>query len=174
MVSAVISRKGFSQPFFFGVNGIKVNRASYLKHFRDDLICAVEAMYPNKDFTFVQDSVPSHRANQVQNFLKQKLKSRFIKNTDWPPKSPDCNPLDYYFWDRVQEKVYDGRYCYPFATIDELKRRIRDVWDECATDLPQIRKAMKQFFPRLEAVDAKEGCSIKTVFGDTLANKYIY
>ena len=157
MVSAVITS--------IGGNGINVNRDSYLKHLRDDLIPAVEAMYPNKDFTFVQDSAPSHRANQVQNFLKQKLKSRFVKNTDWPPKSPDCNPLDYYFWDRVQEKVYDGRYCYPFATIDELKRRIRDVWDECATDLPQIRKAMKQFLPRLEAVDAKEGGSIKTVFG---------
>ena len=126
---------------------------------------AVEALYLNKYFTFVQDSARSHRANQLQNFLKQKLKSRFVKNTDWPPKSPDCNPLDYYFWDRVQEKVYDGRYCYPFAMIDELKRRIRDVWDECATDLPQICKAMKQFLPRLEAVDAKEGGSIKTVFG---------
>ena len=55
--------------------------------------------------------------------------------------------------------------CYPFATIDELKRRIRDVWDECAMDLPQICKAMKQFFPRLEAVDAKEGGSIEPVFG---------
>ena len=165
MVSAVTIWKGVSQPFFVGGNRIKVNRASYLKHLRDDLIPAVEAMYLNKDFTFVQDSAPSHRANQVQNFLKQKLKSRFVKNTDWPPKSPDCNPLDYYFWDHVQEKVYDGRYCYPFATIDELKRRIRDVWDECATDLPQIRKAMKQFLPRLEAVDAKEGGSIKTVFG---------
>ena len=105
---------------------------------------------------------------------KHKLKSRFVKNTDWPLRLPDCNPLDYYFWDRVQEKVYDGRYCYPFATINELKRRIRDVWDECATDLPQIRKAMKQFLPRLEAVDAKEGGSIKTVFGQTLTNKYIY
>ena len=73
--------------------------------------------------------------------------------------------LDYYFWDRVQEKVYSGRYCYPFATIAELKRRICDVWDECATDLPQIRKAMKQFLPRLKAVDAKEGGSIKTVSG---------
>ena len=59
----------------------------------------------------------------------------------------------------------DGRYCYPFATIDELKRRICDVWDECATDLPQIHKAMKQFLLHLEAVDAKEGRSIKTVFG---------
>ena len=49
--------------------------------------------------------------------------------------------------------------------IDELKRRICNVWDESATDLPQIHKAMKQFLPRLEAVDAKEGGSIKTVFG---------
>ena len=113
MVSAVTTWKGVSQPFFIGGNRIKVN--------------VVEAMYPNKDFTFVQDSAPSHRANQLQNFLKQNLKSRFVNNTDWPPKSPDCNPLDYYFWDCVQDKVYDGRYCYPFATIDELKRRIHDI-----------------------------------------------
>ena len=123
---------------------------------------------------FNQDSAPSDRANQVQNLPKQKLKSIFVKSTDRLPKSPDCNPLDYYFWDRVQEKVYDGRYYYPFATIDELKRRIRDFWDECATDLPQIRKVMKRFLPRLEAVDAKEGGSIKTVFGQTLMKKYIY
>ena len=89
MVSILITWKGVSQPFFIGGNGIKVNGASYLKHLCDDLIPTVEAMNPNKDFTFVQDSAPSHRANQVQNFLKQKLQSRFVKNTDWPPKSPD-------------------------------------------------------------------------------------
>ena len=75
---------------------------------------------------FNQDSAPSDRANQVQNLPKQKLKSIFVISTDWPPKSPDCKPLHYYFWNRVQEKVYDGRYYYPFATIAELKRRIRD------------------------------------------------
>ena len=32
-------------------------------------------------------------------------------------------------------------------------------------DLPQIRKALKQFLPHLEAVDAKEGGSVETVFG---------
>ena len=94
MVSSVITWKGVSQPFFIGGNGIKVNGASYLKHLCDDLIYA-EAMHLNKDFTFVQDSGLLHRANQVQNFLKQKLKFRFVKNTDWPPKSPDCNPLHY-------------------------------------------------------------------------------
>ena len=125
MVSAVMTWKGVSQPLFIGGNGIKVNRASYMKHLHDDLIPDVEAMYPNKDFTFMQDSDPSHRANQVQNFLKQKLKSRFVKNTDWPPKLSDCNPLDYYFCDLVQEKVYDSHYCYPFTMIDKLKKRIQ-------------------------------------------------
>ena len=105
MVSAVITWKGVSQPFFIGGNGIRVYGASYPKHLRDDLIAAVEAMYPIKNFTFMLDSAPLHRANQVQNFLKQNLKSRFGKNTDWPPKSPDCNPLDCYFWEDVQEKV---------------------------------------------------------------------
>ena len=101
MVFTVIIWKGVSQPFFIGGNGIKVNGASYLKHLRDDIVPAVEAMYPNKDFISVQDSAPSHCASQVQNLLKQKLKSRFVKNTDSPPKSPDSNSLDYYFWDRV-------------------------------------------------------------------------
>ena len=82
MVFAVITWKGVSQPFSIGGNGIKVNGASCLKHLRDYLIPAVEAIYPNKSFIFVQDSAPSHCASQVQNFLKQKLKSRFVKNTD--------------------------------------------------------------------------------------------
>ena len=68
---------------------------------------------------------------------------------------PDCNPLDYYFWDHFQQKVYNGRNYYPFTTIEELKRRIRGVWDECATDLSQIGKARKQFLLRFEAIDAK-------------------
>ena len=62
MVSGVISWKSVIQPFFIGENGIKVNGTSYLKHLRDDLIPDVEAMYPNKDFTFMQDSAPSQRA----------------------------------------------------------------------------------------------------------------
>ena len=58
--------------------------------------------------------------------------------------------------------------------IDELKRRIYDIWGEGATDLPQICKTMKQFLPCQEVVDAKDGGSIKTVFRQTLTNKYIY
>ena len=165
MVSAIFSWKGVSQPFFVGGSKIKVNAESYLKHLRDDLIPAAEAMYPHNDFTFVQDSAPSHRANKIQKFLIEKLKSRFVKNTDWPPSSPDCNPLDFYFWNRVQERVFEGRHCSPFQSVEELEARIKEVWDECASDLKEIRKALKQFLPRLQAVESKDGGSIKTLFG---------
>ena len=74
----VITWKGVSQLFVIGGNGIKVNGTSYLKHPHDNVFPAVVAMYPNKDCKFMQDKVPSHCANQVQNFLKQKFKSRFV------------------------------------------------------------------------------------------------
>ena len=56
-----------------------MNGASYLKHLCDDLIPAAEAMYLNKDFTFVLDSAPSYRASHVQTFLKQKLSTDLLR-----------------------------------------------------------------------------------------------
>lgn len=165
MVSAVITWKGVSPPFFVGQAGLKVDSHRYLAHLQNDLMPAIEKMYPNKDFTFVQDSAPSHRAKIVQSYLKEKLNSRFVKNTDWPPSSPDCNSLDYFFWNEVQQKVYRGRHCNPFSNKEELRERIIEVWDECANNLKPIRKAIKQFFLRLRAVESRQGGSIKTLFG---------
>ena len=118
VVSAVITWKGVGQNFFIGGNGIKVNGATYLKHLRDDLIPAAEAMHLNKDFTFVQDSAPSHRAK-----------------TSWSRSwSPDllrtliglqnCSPLDYYFWDPVQQKIY----FFSFASIDLKFGMLTKIW----------------------------------------------
>jgi hypothetical protein len=32
----------------------------------------------------------------------------FIKKDEWPPQSPDLNPMDYTMWDSLSEKVYAG------------------------------------------------------------------
>ena len=165
MVSAVVTWKGVSPPFFVSDSKIKVNGKSYLKHLRKDLIPFLERMYPRNDCIFVQDSAPSHRANIVQAFLKEKLGKRFVKNTEWPPSSPDCNPLDYHFWNKVKERVYHVHHCDPFSNEAELRNRIFEVWDDCAKDLKEIRKALKQFLLRLRAVEQRQGGSIKTLFG---------
>ena len=43
------------------------------------------------------------------------------------PKSPDSNPLDYYFWNALKVKVYEGL-PKPFTSIEQLKRRVKRVW----------------------------------------------
>ena len=48
MVSAVITWKGVSQPFFIGANEIKVNEDSYLKHLRDDFILLLKQCIQTK------------------------------------------------------------------------------------------------------------------------------
>ena len=148
-----------------GRSNLKTNAKSYLQHLKKDLLPAMNELYPNKDFTFIQDSAPSHRAKTVQHFLQSELSTRFVPNTEWPPSSPDCNLLDYYFWNDVKERVYMGRHGKPFESEEELKQQICQVWDAAVGDIKQIHKADKQFLPRLNAVIEKDGGSIKTLFG---------
>ena len=66
----------------------------------------------------------------------------FVKCVEWPPLSPDVNPLDYFFWDLLKTKVNQGRAGEPFSLEEELKRRIKAVWKNCATDLKPLQKAI--------------------------------
>ena len=119
----------------------------------------------HKDWIFIQDSAPSHRANLVQDFLSEKLKKRFAKYSEWPLTFPDCNPLDYYFWEKVQKKVYKNRFNRTFENENALKTRIRRVWLEVSKDIEEIRKVLKEFVPRLKSVNEKDGQCIKMLFG---------
>ena len=92
----------------------------------------------------------------VQNFLQGELKSRFVANTEWPPSSPDFNLLDFYFWNEVKEEVYSSHDAKHFGDEKRFKDRILSVYDQCATNVEPLRKARKQFLPRLKDFVTKE------------------
>ena len=117
------------------------------------------------DWIFVQDSAPSHRSILLQDFLEKTFECCFNKCVEWPPSSPDVNPLYYFFWDLPKTNVYQGRAGEPFSSEQELKTKINAVWKGCATDLKTLRKAIKQFVSRLRAVEGKQGYYIKMIFG---------
>ena len=121
-------------------------------------------IYSNKDFIFMQDAATSHTSNLCQNYLMQELGTRFITKNEWPPASPDCNPLDYYFWDALSTAVYGCRR-EPFQDLDELKSAIKRVWRDVAGRIDILRKAIDQFRPRLRAVVKENGGCIKMHFG---------
>ena len=69
---------------------------------------AKKELYPSNNFSFTQHGAPSHSTKIIRNFLRGELKFRFVANMIWPPSSPDCNPLDYYFCNEVKENVHSG------------------------------------------------------------------
>ena len=166
MISCIITWHGVTEPFFVSSEpGIKVSGPAYLEHLQKELLPATKRIMKGKKFILIQDSAPSHASNIVQNWLKDNYKTRYVTKLEWPAHSPDANPLDYYFWDKVKTEVYEGRHCRPFKTFEELKARILEVWPRCAADIQIIRKAARQFLPRLEAIVEKDGRSIKQLFG---------
>ena len=164
MVSAALTWQGATKPFFVNKKGIKVNAVNYHKHLKRELFPAIENLIKRDDWIFIQDGASSHTSNLVQNFLKEELKRRYVNAQEWPPTSPDSNPLDYFFWNKVKEKVYEGRHNQPFRNEGELISRIKKVWSSCANDKEEIRRALRQFVPRLKAVVDNNGGSIKKKF----------
>ena len=138
----------------------------YKKHLEKELMPDIERIMNRNDWTFVQDSAPSHHSNLLQDFLPETLNKRFIKHNEWPPTSPDCSPLDYHFWDKIKLKVYGDRFNKAFENENELKKKIRKVWHEMPNpnDLSETQMALKQFVPRLSVVRQKDGQCIKMLF----------
>ena len=71
----------------------------------------------------------------------------FISKNEWPPNSPDLNPLDYHIWGAMLE-AYQKLTLKP-KTIQELRITLQKIWE----DLPQepVAKAVKNFRKRLQA-----------------------
>ena len=119
---------------------MKVNSTTYKKHSEKELLPEVNRIMNSNNWIFIQDSASSRRANIAQVFLKEKMGKRFMKHREWPPSSPDCNPFDYHFWNKIKEKVYEERFNQPFRNLNKLKRKIKKLWPEVAHDLTEIHK----------------------------------
>ena len=163
MVSAGVSWEGVTKPFFIDPQKSKVNAAYYTNFLEKKLIPACQELYPDNDFYFMQDGAPSHTSTMCQNLLNDVCYRRFINKNQWPPRSPDLNVLDYYFWNAVKEEVYRGRKEL-FATIKQLKNRINLVWSR-AIVMGSVRKSIERFRDRLKCVVKNNGGPIKQYHG---------
>ena len=76
-----------------------------------------------------------------------------MKNDEWPPISPDLNPLDFYIWGAMLEK-YRVYMLKPTNTA-ELKIVLEAIWN-CLPQEP-IKLAILTFKKRLQACIRADG-----------------
>jgi len=70
----------------------------------------------------------------------------FIEPPNWPPNSPDLNPVDYSIWGAVQQLVYRQK----IEDVDHLKQVLNSCWDMISQEL--IDSAIEQWSKRLSSV----------------------
>ena len=152
MVSAGVSSKAKTRIHFIDTERTKVNSESYKNLLEIGLLPDCRRLYSNGDLVFQQDGAPAHMSKTTQEYLDGAMPD-FIRKDEWPPQSPDCNPMDYAVWDSLSQKVYAGKQ--DKYTENELKKHIRKCWKDIT--LGEIKKTISVWKKRLRTVVAENG-----------------
>lgn len=151
MVWAGISHRG-KLPLVFIDKGVKINANFY----QSDILQAqlkpeADKLYPNHDWIFQQDSAPAHKARTNQDWCRNNCPA-FISAAEWPPSSPDLNPLDYCIWG-ILEPIINAK---QHHSLESMKRMLVQQWDKLT--IKTVRDAIGVWRSRLQrVVDAGGG-----------------
>ncbi|GBN60593.1 hypothetical protein AVEN_226786-1 [Araneus ventricosus] len=87
-----------------------------------------------RNIWFQHDGSSPHKVSSVQQYIRDTFQQQVIGYggcVEWPPRSPDLNPLDFFMWEYIKQRVYAT----PPPTLQELKNRITDT---CASVSPAM------------------------------------
>lgn len=114
----------------------------------------------NDETWFQQDGATCHTSNQSLAVVNQLFPEKVISRRgtiNWPPRSPDLTPLDYFLWGHIKQKAYVNK---P-RTLLQLKHNIRTEMAAVPREL--CRRVMDNFRCRLEECQQREGRHLDNV-----------
>jgi len=140
-------------PFFIEGN---INSQNYCNLLRNQVIPAIEDIVGDAfhNVWFQQDGAPAHFSLEARNILNNVFTDRWIGRRgtiEWPPRSPDLNPLDFFYWGYLKTKVYETR----FENLEELREKIVNVSNSITPDF--LTNVIDTFYVRLGYCQVVEG-----------------
>ena len=77
-----------------------INADSYVDMLENDFFSEVNESLPD-DFIWMHDNAPPHVVQKTKGYLERKG----INTMEWPPMSPDLNPIEN-IWSMMKDEVY--------------------------------------------------------------------
>ncbi|KAJ8916894.1 hypothetical protein NQ315_013363 [Exocentrus adspersus] len=111
---------------------------------------------------FQQDGAGPHNAALVTQYLNNRFPNNWIGThgpVAWPPRSPCLNPLDYFFWGYLKNKVYYT----PCQNMAELRERLNQACRSCSPHI--IRKAVDEMNGRILKCLRQNGLHLRDTNG---------
>ncbi|GFV71091.1 transposase [Trichonephila clavipes] len=103
---------------------------------------------------FQQDGATCHTARARIDLLKDTFGDRLISRfgpVNWPPRSCDLTPLDYFLWGYVKSLVYADKPQTLEHLEDNIRRVIADIWPQ------MLEKVIENWTSRLDYIRASRG-----------------
>ncbi|GFT17946.1 uncharacterized protein TNCV_4911021 [Trichonephila clavipes] len=107
-----------------------------------------------QELWFQQDRATCHTACATIDLLKDTFGDRLISRfgpVNWPPRSCDLTPLDYFLWGYVKSLVYADK---P-QTLDHLEHNVRRVIADIRPQM--LEKVIENWTSRLDYIRASRG-----------------
>ncbi|GFV94906.1 transposase [Trichonephila clavipes] len=107
-----------------------------------------------QELWFQQDGATCHTARTTIDLLEDTFGDRLISRfgpVNWPPRSCDLTPLDYFLWGYVKSLVYADK---P-QTLDHLEDNIRRVIADIRPEM--LEKVIENWTSRLDYIRASRG-----------------
>uniref|UniRef100_A0A1B6HYH3 DUF4817 domain-containing protein n=1 Tax=Homalodisca liturata TaxID=320908 RepID=A0A1B6HYH3_9HEMI len=140
-------------PFF--ING-NLNAELYYNMLQNEIIPAIQIASGEyfDNVWFQQDGAPPHYGRQVREYLDLRFPHKWIGRRgeiEWPPRSPDLSPIDYFLWGHLKSNVYRRK---PH-NLEDLRNRI--IEEIALITEEMLGNSVESFYTRLAHCQTVEG-----------------
>ena len=102
----------------------------------------------------MQDGAKAHSCYDT----REDLQDRGVFIIDWPPYSPDLNPIEA-VWNKMKDYIEENYWYDENPSHDRLRRYVREAWDSITEDY--LRELLATMPQRCQDVIAAEGGATK-------------
>ncbi|XP_017885361.1 histone-lysine N-methyltransferase SETMAR-like [Ceratina calcarata] len=130
----------------------------YLDFLQNELpeLLADVPLSTRRDMWYMHDGAPPHSTTAVTNHLNSTFGEKWIGRrgpVPWPARSPDLNPLDFFFWGHFKTLVYST----PVNTLEDLVLRIQFTAGIIKNVTGDFKKVNDNFRKRIQLCLEQDG-----------------